>query len=225
MVLFKDRDDAGRRLAQRIRESGLCLENPIVLAIPRGGVPIGYCLAQRLRCVLEVLVLRKLPLPDNPEAGFGAVTLDKTVVLNEKLLQILLLSKNHLDRIIADVYREVLRRDRAYRGQRVFPALKNCSIILTDDGLASGYTMLSAVEFTRKHQAKNIIVASPVAHRQAYQLVKRKADGVITLYISQAAYFAVASFYQEFPGMDDEEVLTYLKRNAEQMRPHWTVDQ
>lgn len=210
MVLFDNRQDAGRLLVEELLPLRSKLKDPIVLGIPRGGIPVGFQIAKILECPLDTIVLRKLPIPANPEAGFGAVTLDKVVIFNESLLARLYLSQDSINKIVDNVYKEVLRRNRVYRKDKPFPALDNRSVILTDDGLATGYTMLAGIEFSRKRKAKEIIVACPVGHRQAYRLVKKKADKMIILHISDLDYFAVASFYKEFPDMSDAEVISYL---------------
>lgn len=212
MFIFNNRPEAGDILGQRLWALKFKLKDPIVLGIPRGGVPIGFSIAKALNYPLDTIVLRKLPIPDNPEAGFGAVTLDKISILNENLLSQINLSPFQIDKIINNVYKEVLRRNRVYRHNRPFPLLKRRSVILTDDGLATGYTMLAAIKFVREKQAQEIIVAVPVAHREAYELVKKETDKILVLHISDLAYFAVASFYNDFPDMSDEEVVSYLER-------------
>lgn len=212
MLIFSDRQEAGNILAERLHPSKPKLKDPIVLGIPRGGVTIGFFVAKALECPLDAIVLRKLPIPYNPEAGFGAVTLDKIAVLNEALLSQINLSQTQVNRIVDDVYKEVLRRNRVYRQNKPFPNLKGRSVILTDDGLATGYTMLAAVEFSKRKNAAEIIAAVPVAHREAYNLVKDEADEVIALHTSDLPYFAVASFYREFPDMSDAEVVSYFKK-------------
>jgi putative phosphoribosyl transferase len=212
MRLFADRDEAGEKLAREFVKRGFSLKQPMVLGIPRGGIPVGYALAKDLEADLDVVVVRKLPIPESPEAGFGAVTLDRTVFLNEELLGQIFISETDITKIIDYVYAEVLRRNRIYRGDKSFPELKDRSVIITDDGLASGYTMLSAIEFCRKKAPSEIIAASPVAHRNSYDMIEKSADSILVLHISDLPYFAVASFYEEFPDMSDEEVIAYLKK-------------
>jgi putative phosphoribosyl transferase len=207
-VLYKTRTEAGEKLAREVIK--LKPASPIVLGIPRGGVPVGEPVAKALGCALDVVVLRKIPIPWSPEAGYGAVTLDRTVVLNEKMLSYLRLGRDDIEAGINEVYREVLRRERAYRGDRPFPELKGRTAVLVDDGLASGYTMLAAIKFVRARSAASVVVASPVASDTAYELIKREADELVTLYVDYSAQFAVASFYEEFPDMRDEEVVAIL---------------
>lgn len=210
MLIFNDRQEAGNILAEKLQPLKPKLKNPIVLGIPRGGVPIGFIVAKALECPLDTIVLRKLPIPHNPEAGFGAVTLDKIAILNEKLLAQIHLSKPQIDGIIDNVYKEVLRRNNVYRRDKPFPDLNGRCVVLTDDGLATGYTMLAAIEFSKRKGAAEIIAAVPVAHREAYNLVKKEADEVVVLHISDFPYFAVASFYRGFSDMPDEEVIAYI---------------
>lgn len=215
MKLFTDREEAGEKLLKELKNRSFSLINPIVLGIPRGGVPIGYALAKGFEAEFDVVVVRKMPIPENPEAGFGAVTLNKTVFLNEGLLEQIFLSESERKKIIEGVYEEVLRRNRIYRGEKNFPDLKGRSVIIADDGLATGYTMLSAVEFCRKRAPKKIIAASPVAHRSSFDLVKKNVDDIVVLHISDLPYFAVASFYEKFPDMKDEKVISYIKEDKE----------
>lgn len=212
MKYFKDREEAGRKISQEFIDRGLSLVKPIVLGIPRGGVPLGYPMARELEAEFDAVVVRKLPIPQNPEAGFGAVTLDKTVLLNDELLNQIFLSETEKERIIDRVYEEVLRRSKEYRGNKSFPDLKKRSVIITDDGLASGYTMLAAIRFCRKKEPKEIIAVSPVAHRGSYEMIKKKVDDIFVLHVSDLPYFAVASFYDKFPDMSDEEVIYYLEK-------------
>jgi len=212
-ILFKDRIDAGKRLAQILNEKRSQFKNPIVLGIPRGGVPVGYVLAKDLNCELDTIVLRKIPIPSDPEAGYGAVTVDKTIILNQEMLPHLHLSKEEMDQGVEEVYQEVKRRNQVYRKGRNFPELKGRSVILTDDGLATGYTMLTAVKFCQGKRPKETIVAVPVSSDSAAELVKPEADHFIVLHISHSFYFAVASFYQRFEDMLDEEVVEILEKS------------
>ncbi len=206
---FLDRGDAGQQLAETVAQEGL--PHPVVLAIPRGGVPIGACIAGELCCPWDVVVVRKLAFPWNPELGFGAVALDGTTVHDRKLLGRARLALEEVDQIKREALWEVERRDRTYRGGRPFPPTGGCSVILTDDGLASGYTMLAAVEFVRKSRPGCVVVATPVASGSAVGLLRPAVDRLVTLHVSDAWRFAVAGFYHTFPQLTDEEVLTSLE--------------
>ncbi len=218
-VMFKNRVEAGERLAEKMSSLKGKLFEPIVLGIPRGGVPVGSAVSTMLNCDLDVIVLRKLPIPRHPEAGFGAVTLDRTVVLNKPLLSELYMSECDLRKVIDRVYGEVQRREESFRKGKLFPMLAGRSVVITDDGLASGYTMLAAVQFVRRKVPADIIVAVPVCHNEAYALIKTRADKVFTLHVSREPVFAVASFYEQFPDMTDEEVSYYLENKRVPTKP------
>lgn len=210
MILFKDRLDAGTKLAEKIH-LGKDDKDPIALGIPRGGIAVGYPVAVKLDCPLEPITLRKLPIPQNDQMGFGAVTLNKKVMLNKRLVDAGHVSRNEIEGIVDEVYEEVLRRDKLYRGSRPFPDLDGRTVIIVDDGLATGFTMLAAIGFARDNHALKIICAVPVAHDNAYDLVSREADSIICLHIDRGYSFAVASFYRSFPDMEDSEVISILK--------------
>ena len=127
MITFRNREEAGRLLSRKLLGLESRLENPVVLGIPRGGIPVGYFIAKPLHCPLEPIVLRKLPIPSDPEAGFGAVTLDRETVFNKTLLPHLDLSRKKIKKITDMVYQEVLRRNRIYRGNRSLPSLHHQS--------------------------------------------------------------------------------------------------
>jgi putative phosphoribosyl transferase len=211
MILFKDRLDAGSKLAKKIH-LGKDDKNPIVLGIPRGGISIGCPIAIELNCPLEPITLRKLPIPQNDQVGFGAVTLNKKIILNRRMIDAGYVSRNEIDAIVDKIYEEVLRRDKLYRGSRPFPDLEGRTVIIVDDGLATGFTMLAAVSFARENHTLKIICAVPVAHEYAYNLVSHEVDSILCLHIDRGYSFAVASFYKSFPDMEDREVISILKR-------------
>jgi putative phosphoribosyl transferase len=207
-ILFADRREAGRRLAERLAH---CRDRDcIVLAIPRGGVPVGYEVSRRLDCALDVVVPRKLPIPWSPEAGFGAVMPDGTRVLNQPMVRELGLSQRQIDAIAEGVLQEVRRRQRLYRGDRPPAEVVGRAALLVDDGLATGYTMLAALRAVRKRKPACIIVAVPVCPGCSADQVGEAADELITLHVSNELPFAVASFYRLFPDVDDEQIERFL---------------
>jgi len=210
MYLFKNRDDAGKNLAKKLEKFKLKDKKSIVLAVPRGGIPIGAEIAKHLNISFDLVIPRKLPIPFDPEAGFGAV-INNEVVLNKRLLERINLSKKEINKIVKEVRKETRRRMEVYRGKKPLPKLKGKQVILVDDGLASGYTMLAAIKWARARNAKKIIVAVPVSSETAMKIVKPEADKLITLHISHEPIFAVASFYEEFPDLSDEDVVKILK--------------
>ena len=171
-TLFRDRADAGRRLADRL--VSLELNDPSVLAVPAGGVPVGAQIAQRLSAPLDLIIVRKIRIPWNPEAGFGAVTSGGDALLNPRLTPVLGLNDTDIQRL-ADVARtEVAQRERIFRGERAHPALSGRTVILVDDGLASGYTMLAAVRSVRRRGPSTIVVAVPAASGSASASITKK---------------------------------------------------
>ena len=206
--LFRDRRDAGRRLAERLLDyEG---RDAVALAIPRGGVPVGVEVAKRLGAQLDVIVPRKIPIPWNPEAGMGAITADGTTVLNESMVRSLGLSKEEIEHAADEVRQEVIRRTETYRAGRAEPEIAGKPVILVDDGLASGYTMLAAIEFLRKQSPSSVVVAVPVASQGAARLIGPKVDELVALIVSERLPFAVADFYLEWRDLTDDEVLAYL---------------
>ncbi len=210
--LFRDRTDAGRRLAERLLEYES--RGAVVLAVPRGGVPVGFEVAKRLNARFDVIIPRKIPIPWNPEAGFGAITADGTMVLNENMVRSLDLSEEEIQQAAEEVRQEIIRRTSEYRADRPPQDVKGRSAIVVDDGLASGYTMLAAIESLRKHEPSGIVVAVPVASAGAARLVAPKVDELVALVISGRLPFAVAEFYMQWRDLTDQEVVGYLRSST-----------
>jgi len=206
--LFKDRLDAGRHLA---RSYAGPRDRAIVLGIPRGGIPVGYPLARTIEGRLDTIVVRKLPIPYNPEAGFGAVAPDGSLVLNQDMLSRLNLAPDTIEKIASEVLEEVRRRERVYRGERPFPDLKDLNVILTDDGLATGYTMIAAVKMVREKDPESVTVAVPVSPIDTARRIEPLVDNFHCLHVSHHYPFAVAGFYQDFHDLSDEEVQRFLE--------------
>jgi putative phosphoribosyl transferase len=210
-TLFEDRSEAGRRLAKRLGQ--FHNTSAVILAIPRGGVPVAAAAAKRLQLEWNVIVARKLPIPSNPEAGFGAVTADGNVVLNEQIMHGLGLTKTLIDKVVTDQKAEASRRTRLYSAACLPAVVADRTVIVIDDGLASGYTMLASIKSLRAHSASKIIAAAPVASRSAASQVQEAADETIFEVISSAVPFAVADFYLNWYDLTDEEVITLLEGN------------
>jgi len=208
--LFLDRTDAGRRLAERLLKYES--KGAVVLAIPRGGVPVALEVAKRLKAQLDVVVPRKIPIPWNPEAGFGAITADGTTVLNERMVRSLGLEEEEIEQAAEEVRQEIVRRTREYRGDRPHPNIQGRPVILVDDGLASGYTMLAAIGSLRKYSPSSIIVAVPVASNGAARVVRPQADKLVALVVSHRLPFAVANAYVRWRDLTDADVLGYLRQ-------------
>ncbi len=215
--MFRDREEAGRQLGRALapyRDS-----QPLVLAIPRGGVPVGYSAAKALDADFDIAITRKIPIPWEPEAGFGAVGPDGEPVLNDYLVAQLGFSKREIESLAREVQKEVLRRERALRLGRPPQVIKDRVTILVDDGLASGFTMIAALKWTRKAHPRELAVAVPCSSDIALEAVRPWADTVVALEVSRDSFFAVASFYERWWDLTDEEVLGYMK--AAHRRAHY----
>lgn len=208
-VLFKNREEAGENLAKELEKyKG---EETIILAIPRGGVAVAYPIAKALKTTLDVIVLRKLPIPGNPEMGFGAMLGDGTILLNDEAVKMFNLTQAEIDQTVKEVLKEIKRREKIYRGIKPFPKLEGKTVILVDDGIATGYTMLAAIKFVKIHSPQKIVIASPVCAFRVADKIKKQVDEYICFYSqTEVSSFAVASYYEEFPDLTDDEVLAYL---------------
>jgi putative phosphoribosyl transferase len=208
-AIFRDRTDAGKRLAAFIIQH-LPLENPLICAIPAGGVPIGLELAEAFQARMFLGVVRKLKVPWNPEAGFGSMTWDGTVYLNQELVRLLALTDDEVREAVSETRKNIQERIRKFTGGRSLPDIRGRTVIVTDDGLASGYTMKAAVEALRTGEPGQIIVAVPTGSSGAVAVLSGIADTVVCLNLSQASRFAVADAYQSWYDLDDEEIVQYL---------------
>jgi putative phosphoribosyl transferase len=184
-----------------------------MLAIPRGGVPVAAVAAHRLNLEWSVIVTRKLPIPFNPEAGFGAVAADGTVVLNSQMVDALALKTSEIESVVKLVSAEVKRRADVYLNERPMPPLKSRAVIIIDDGVASGYTMMAAIRAARTHEASRIVAAAPVCSRSAAALIEKEADECVFDVISSAMPFAVADFYVAWHDLTDEEIMPILRES------------
>jgi len=207
--VFKDRADAGRQLAESLRD--YASSGALVLAIPAGGVPVARELAINLNLAMDVIIVRKVQFPDNPEAGFGAVGPDGEVIFNDELVTRLRLSPEKIDQQVEKTRKVIKARELAFRKGLPFPDLKEKTVILADDGLASGYTMAEAANFVRRKKAGKIIVAVPTASERSVKLLLPAVDELHCLNI-RGYPFAVAEAYLEWHDLSDEEVLRLLEK-------------
>lgn len=208
-TLFNDRTEAGKRLAKLL--DAYRGSNALILAIPRGGIPVAAAAAHRMRMDWSIIVARKLPVPWNPEAGFGAVTADGTIVLNEPMVSGLQLRQTQIDQIASDVRMEVQKRTATYMNERPAVEVSGRTVIVLDDGLASGYTMLAAVKAVRLQNPEKIVAASPVASRSAARMIEDAADECIFQIVSPSVPFAVADFYVAWRDLTDDDVIPVLQ--------------
>ena len=211
VFVFRDRLQAGEFLAEKLREYA-GKRNVILLALPAGGVPVGYVVAKELGIPMDVMVVRKVQIPWNTEAGFGAVTWDGETILNEPLAGQLGLTREEIEESISKTRMIIQERLRKFRKDKLMPDLKDKVIILVDDGLASGFTMLAAARSARMKQPEKIIVAVPTASMGAIKLLAPEVDEIVCLNIRSGAVFAVADAYKNWYDLTDEEVTKILKR-------------
>ena len=211
---FRDRTEAGRILAQELSHyEGR--DDVIVLALPRGGVPVGYEVAKALGAPLDVFVARKLGLPDHPELAMGAIASGGAAVLDEALVQRLGISEDAIRQVVAREAHELQRREAAYRDGRPPPDLSGKTVILVDDGLATGATMRAAALAVKAHQPERVIVAVPVAAAQTCDEFREDVDEIICA-VTPEPFYAVGMWYENFDQTTDEEVRELLARAAEQ---------
>jgi len=208
MTRFRNRTDAGGRLARRLGK--LSLGKPAVLAIPRGGVDVALPVARTLNVPVGIMMLRKLHIPTSPEAGFGAVTLDGTMILNDEIVRRAGLDSATIHRVRNEVLRQLRRRESRY-APYIVETLTGKDAIVVDDGLATGYTMLAAVASARNAAASSVTVAVPVSSESAYEALAPECDRFVTLVVSPRLPFAVAGFYDHWEDLTDEEVLAQLE--------------
>jgi predicted phosphoribosyltransferase len=207
--VYRDRAEAGEYLAGELKEYA---DDPgvIVLAVPAGGVPVGCEIARSLRVPMDVIVTRKVQIPWSPEAGFGAVSWDGKFILNEKLVEQLQLTEREQEKAILEAKRNVEERLKKFRGEKMLPDLAGKTIILVDDGLASGYTMLASARSVHEKVAKTVIVAVPTASFGAVELLQPEVDVIVCPNIRTDELFAVAEAYENWYDLTDKEVIELL---------------
>ena len=207
---FRNREDAGRRLAERLvryRD-----ERPIVFALPRGGVPVGYQVARALDAPLDVFVARKLGAPGQTEFGIGAVSVGGVRILNEDIVRRLGIPEDYLERVTQRETAEVERRLRHFRGDRPEPTIRGRTVILVDDGLATGVTARAAVAALRQREPRRLILAAPVCAAQTSELLAPEVDELVCLE-APLDLGAIGFWYRDFAQTSDEEVIELLERS------------
>jgi predicted phosphoribosyltransferase len=207
---FRDRADAGQHLAAKLgRFAGR--DDLIILALPRGGVPVAYEVARALHAPLDVFLVRKLGVPGYEELAMGAVATGGVRVLNDDVVRGLHIPEYVIDAVATWEQQELARRERLYRDDRPPPDVRGHTVILVDDGLATGATMLAAVTALRREEAAQIVVAVPVAARETCAHLEKEVDEIICA-ITPAPFHAVGVWYEDFSQTSDEEVRELLAR-------------
>lgn len=209
LYVFRDRLDAGVKLGEWLRKLGLSAD--VVYAVPAGGVPVGLMVSRALGAKLDLVICRKLLIPWNREAGFGAVAPDGTFFYDEELVKYLGLTSSEVQEAISEQLAEVSRRLRVFRCGEPYREISGARVVVVDDGIAAGYTMKAAAEFLRKLGALEVYVAVPTCHTSAAYALARRVDAVYCLNPRSTAVYAVADAYQEWHDLDELEVLSYLR--------------
>ena len=207
--VFEDRRAAGRALVPELRRCDL--DNPIILGLPRGGVPLAYEIAVALRAPLDTIVVRKLGVPSHPELAFGAIASGGVRVINSDVVETVFgLDDETIEQIAGREMQELRRREQAYRLERPYPELDGKDVVLVDDGLATGATMRAAAEAVKTKSPSSVIVAVPVGSASAVAKVAAVVDRVVCLE-TPASFYAVGQFYADFRQTSDEEVRELLR--------------
>jgi predicted phosphoribosyltransferase len=212
-MLFHDRTDAGRHLAAKLRKYA---DRPdvLILGLPRGGVPVAFEVARALHAPLDIFLVRKLGLPGHEELAMGAIATGGVIILNEDVVRGLRIPDDVLDAVAALEQRELERRERLYRGDRQPPDVRERTVILVDDGLATGSTMRAAVAALRRQHPARIVVAVPVGAAETCAEFQDEADEAVCARTPEP-FYAVGLWYRDFSQTTDEEVRELLERAAE----------
>jgi putative phosphoribosyl transferase len=209
-ILFENRGDAGQKLAAALSE--FSEQNVVVLAIPNGGVLLGIEIADALRAELDIIVCRKLSLPVNQEGGIGAVADDGTTIINEEIVRRDGISPEQMEHAASEVKMNIKQRALKYKGEAAPLRLTGKTVIIVDDGLASGITMKVAVEATRHRRPRKIVVAVPVASATGAQRVTAIADRLITCAVASMPRFYLADYYRNWRDISDAETVNTLNQ-------------
>jgi putative phosphoribosyl transferase len=214
MPRFRNRTEAGRLLAQRL-QGYANVPDVLVLALPRGGVPVGYEVARALNAELDVFLVRKLGLPGYEELAMGAVASGGIRVINRGLIESLGISQEEIDAVVEREERELARRERLYRGNKPPPRIRGRTVILVDDGLATGSTMRAAIAALREQQPAKLVVAVPIAAPSTCDELADEVDDIVCA-VTPEPFYAVGLWYEDFSQTTDEEVRELLQRAAEE---------
>jgi putative phosphoribosyl transferase len=215
VALFRDRRDAGRKLAQKL-SAYVGHPDVIVLALPRGGVPVAYEVALALSAPLDIFIVRKLGLPGHEELALGAIAYGGVRVLNEDIVHALHIPEAVIDAVARRELQELERRERAYRGNRPRPEVRDRTVILIDDGLATGASMRAAVAGLRVQNPARIVVAVPTAALETCEAIQPEVDDIVCA-TTPEPFYGVGRWYEDFSQTTDEEVRILLEESAKQL--------
>lgn len=208
--VFDNRFHAGELLSEKLLNYKN-RDDTYILAIPAGGIQVAIVVAKRLNIPLDLAITRKIHVPWNQEAGFGAISWNGLVLFNEPLVASLGLSDETISHCVAEEKEIIKRRIELFRGKKPFPDLDNKNIIIIDDGLASGFSMLTTIKAVKRNKANDLIVAVPTASISAINLLKPHVNQIVCLNIRSEAFFAVADAYKNWYDLKDKDVIDILK--------------
>lgn len=212
--MFSDRREAGKILAEKLEK--LRLENPVVLAIPRGGVVVGYEVARKLRAPLDVIVPRKIGAPGNPELAIGAVAEDGTIILDSSLIDYLMVDKEYIESEKKRQIKEIKRRLNVYCGRFSRLEIERRDVIIVDDGIATGATVRAAIASVRRKKPASLTLAVPVAPPSTIEKLRGEVDHIVCVSMPEP-FFAIGQFYMDFRQTTDEEVIRLLEKNRREV--------
>ena len=212
--MFSDRKEAGEILAEKLEK--LRLENPVVLAIPRGGVVVGYEVARKLKAPLDVIVPRKLGAPGNPELAIGAVAEDGTIILDLSLIDYLEVDEEYIKKEKERQVKEIKRRLNVYRGRFSRLEIERRDVVIVDDGIATGATIRAAIASVRKRKPASLTLAVPVAPPSTIEKLREEVDRIVCVSTPEP-FFAIGQFYTDFRQTTDEEVIQLLEKNRREV--------
>lgn len=215
MASFRDRREAGKKLAQKLSVYA-GRQDVTVLALPRGGVPVAYEVARALNAPLDVFIVRKLGMPGREELAIGAIASGGVRVLNQDIIRILSIPDEVVEFIVRREGQELERREKLYRGGRAMPEIRDRTIILIDDGLATGASMRAAIEGVRAQHPARIVIAVPTAAIETYEALQDEVDEILCM-ITPEPFYGVGYWYQDFSQITDEEVRNLLQEAHHQL--------
>lgn len=211
-MMFLNRKDAGEKLTDSLEK--FKDEDVNVLVVPRGGLEIAYDTIKRFGLEWDLIIPRKIGAPHNKEFAIGAVSVDGSYFINDDYVEKLGIPQDYIENEVSEQINEIKRRMKEYRGKDTFPEVKDKTVIIIDDGIATGFTILAVIKAVKKQGAKKIILAIPVGPRETIEEFKELVDEVICLYIPEE-FYAVGSYYVDFKQVTDEEVFKIMNELRE----------
>jgi len=209
-MVFEDRKDAGEKLAEKLLTENIDSKDSILLALPRGGIPVTVEIHKKLNIPYDILISRKLGSPENPEFGFGAISENNSINLNIETINEYGITEKYINDVIFKEKQEMQRRIDLYRKGRNLKDIKGKTAILVDDGIATGVTTKAAIQAAKSLGAKEVWICTPVCPRDTYQELKKECNKIISLLIPEYL-FAIGEYYKNFEQLSDETIINILE--------------